>query len=77
MGGRAAVTDLQYQRIARNVSQPGIGAGQPATTGLWWTHWTRCGTNVLLGRRSRQGDRQFHRHSLDPDGCLARFVAAM
>ncbi len=24
-----------------------------------------------------EGDRQHHRHSLDPDGCLARFVAAM
>jgi hypothetical protein len=22
------------------------------------THWTRCGTNVLLGRQDRQGDRQ-------------------
>jgi hypothetical protein len=22
------------------------------------THWTRCGTNVLLGRPSRQGDQQ-------------------
>jgi hypothetical protein len=34
MGYRAAVTDLQYKRIARNASQPGIGAGKPATTGL-------------------------------------------
>src|SRR2546426_66283 len=39
-------------------------------------HWTRFGPTVLLGRRSRQGDRQRHRRSLDPDGCLARFVAA-
>jgi len=22
------------------------------------THWTRCGTNVLLGRPSRHGDQQ-------------------
>jgi len=29
-----AVTDLQQQRIARNASQPGIGAGISAATGL-------------------------------------------
>jgi len=40
-------------------------------------HWTRFGTNVLLGQRSCQGDRQWQGRSLDPDGCLARFVAAM
>jgi hypothetical protein len=34
MGCRAAVTNLQYKRINRNVSQQGIGAGEPATTGL-------------------------------------------
>ena len=28
------VTGLQYKRIARNVSQQGIGTGKPATTGL-------------------------------------------
>ena len=54
---RAAVTGLQYQRIACNVNQPGIGAEVSVTTGLCGTPWTRCGTNVLLGRRSRQGDR--------------------
>jgi len=77
MGRRVAVSSLQYKRIARDVSQQGIGAERSATTGLWWTPWTRCGTNVLLGRRSRQGARQYHRRALDPDGCLARFVAAM
>jgi len=34
MGGRAAVTDLQFKRIARNASQPGIGAEISAATGL-------------------------------------------
>jgi len=34
MGYRAAVTDLQYKRIARNASQPGIGAAASAATGL-------------------------------------------
>jgi hypothetical protein len=34
MGCCVAITDLQYKRIARNVSQVGIGAGKSATTGL-------------------------------------------
>jgi hypothetical protein len=34
MGCRVAVTDLQQTRIARNVSQQGIGAKEPAATGL-------------------------------------------
>jgi len=34
MGCRAAVTGLQQKRIARNVSQQGIGTGTSATTGL-------------------------------------------
>jgi hypothetical protein len=34
MGRRVTVTDLQYTRIARNVSQQGIGAREPAATGL-------------------------------------------
>ena len=38
--------------------------------------WTHCGTNVLLGRHARQGDRQFIPPSLDPHGCVARSVAA-
>jgi len=50
---------LQQTRIARNASQPRIGAKASAATGMCSTHWTRCGTNVLLGRPSRQGERQF------------------
>jgi len=34
MGNRAAVTDMQSKRIARNASQPGIGTGKPVATGL-------------------------------------------
>ena len=72
-----AVTPLPSQRIARHTSHPGDGAETSAATGLCTIHWTRGGTNVLLGRRSRQGERPFYRPPLDPDGCLVRFVAAM
>jgi hypothetical protein len=46
------------KRIARNTSQPSIGARRLATMSIVRTHWTRCGTNVLLGWQSHQGDRQ-------------------
>jgi hypothetical protein len=71
-----AVTDLQQKRIARSVSQQRAGAEFFGSHRPVIYHWTRCGTNVLLGRQSRQGDRQRYCPSLDPDGCLARFVAA-
>ena len=76
LNGRPFAVTRAVKRIARNVSQQGVGAdtGNHESVQIYWT---RSGTNVLLGRRSRQGDRQIHRRSLDPDGCLARFVAAM
>jgi hypothetical protein len=46
------------KRIACNTSQPWIGAGRLATTSIVQTQWTRCGTKVLLGWLSHQGDRQ-------------------
>lgn len=46
------------KRIARSASQPWIGAGRLATMSIVRTLWTRCGTNVLLGWQSHQGDRQ-------------------
>jgi hypothetical protein len=39
------------KRIACNTSQPWIGAGRLVTTSIVRIHWTRCGTNVLLGWR--------------------------
>jgi len=58
MGCRAAVPRSAAKRIARNTSQPWIGAGRLATTSIVRIHWTCCGTNVLLGWQSHQGDRQ-------------------
>lgn len=37
--------------------------------------WTRFGTNVFLGRLSRQGRRLLPATLLDPDGWLARFAS--
>ncbi len=72
-----ALSLLPSQRIARHTSHPGDGAEVSAAIGLCTIHWTRGGTNVLLGRRSRHGERQPYRPSLDPDGCLVRFVATI
>jgi hypothetical protein len=49
---------MQLKRIARNASQFWIGADNPAALALVRTPWTHCGTKVLLGWRSHQGDRQ-------------------
>ena len=43
------------KRIACNVSQQGVGIDAIATN-LCKVHWTRSGTNNLLGRQSRQGE---------------------
>jgi hypothetical protein len=49
----AGVVDL---RIACIVSHQGAGAQWAATKPVH-TVWTRCGTNVFLGRQDRQGAR--------------------
>jgi hypothetical protein len=46
------------KRIACNASQLWTGAGYLATTSIVRTQWTHCGTKVLLGWQSHQGDRQ-------------------
>jgi len=69
-----AVTVCSKRRIARHVSPPEIGARGPATlcnvlTALdAWRHQRSSGAAQPPGRW------QTHRRSLDPDGCLARFV---
>ncbi|MCL2590947.1 MAG: hypothetical protein FWD67_08755 [Betaproteobacteria bacterium] len=51
---------LRLMRIARNVSLPRIGTGEPVATGLCEPIGRGCGTNVFLGRQDRQGGRRFH-----------------
>ena len=55
LNGRPFAVTRAVKRIARNVSQQGVGAdtGNHESVQIYWT---RSGTNVLLGRRSRQGD---------------------
>jgi hypothetical protein len=55
LNGRPFAVAWGVRRIARNVSQQGVGA-EPGSHESVQNHWTRSGTNVLLGRPSRQGE---------------------
>lgn len=55
LNGRPFAVTRATKRIARNVSQQGVGAAIGSHESVQ-IHWTRSGTNVLLGRPSRQGE---------------------
>ena len=55
LNGRPFAVTRAVRRIACNVSQQGVGA-EPGSHESVQIHWTRSGTNVLLGRPSRQGE---------------------
>jgi hypothetical protein len=77
MGCRVAVPDMQLKRTACNASQPWIGAdtsaarkfvqplGRIAVPKFFWG-----------GEATRATGNDCYCRSLDPDGCLARSVAA-
>ena len=77
MGCRVAVPDMQSKRIACNASHPWIGAntsaarkfvqpiGRIAVPKFFWG-----------GEATRASGNGCYCRSLDPDGCLARSVAA-
>jgi hypothetical protein len=77
MGCRVAVPDMQLKRTACNASQPWIGAdtsaalefvqplGRIAVPKFFWG-----------GEATRASGNSCYCRSLDPDGCLARSVAA-
>jgi len=52
LNGRLFAVARAVKRIACNVSQQGVGA-EPGSHESVQNHWTRSGTNVLLGRPSR------------------------
>jgi hypothetical protein len=73
-----AVPDVQLKRIACNVSQPWIGAELPAALKVASPLGRIAVPKFFWGGADRQGDRQLlHCLSLEPDGCLARSVAAI
>ncbi len=55
LNGRPFAVTRAVRRIACNVSQQGVGADTGNHEAVQ-IHWTRSGTNVLLGRPSRQGE---------------------
>jgi hypothetical protein len=72
-----AITVCSKRRIARHVSQPEIGArGTGNHCAMCSIHWTRGGTNVLLGRPRRQGDGRLTADRLIPMGVWRDSFAA-
>jgi len=54
LNGMPSAVTRAVKRIACDVSQQGVGIEMIAMN-LCKIHWTRSGTNVFLGRPSRQG----------------------
>lgn len=55
LNGMSSSVARAVKRIACNASQQGAGADEIGSHESVQIHWTRSGTNVLLGRPSRQG----------------------
>ena len=55
LNGMPSAVTRAVKRIACDVSQQGVGIEMIAMN-LCKIHWTRSGTDVLLGRLNRQGE---------------------
>lgn len=55
LNGMPSAVARATKRVACNASQQGVGIGETIAMNLCKIHWTRSGTNVLLGRLNRQG----------------------
>ena len=73
LNGTPVAVTRAVTRIACNVSQPGIGA-EPRQPRVCDTPLDTKRHQRSSGAAKPPGRRQQHRRSLDPDGCLARFV---
>ena len=54
LNGMPSAVTRAVKRIACNVSQQGVGAEVGNHESDDYINWTRSGTNVFLGRQSRQ-----------------------